>query len=79
MAEDSVTNVVTNVEKKLFENSIKLEHMSIKQKNEKDSEIFFNLSMNDSVNPTSIFNEIYALPGIISINVNSKKYNREEE
>lgn len=79
LAEDSVSNVVTNIEKKFFENSIKLEHMSIKQKNEKDSEIFFNLSMNDSVNPTSIFNEIYALPGIVSINVNSKKSIREEE
>lgn len=79
LSEESVSNVVNNVEKKFFENSIKLEHMSIKQKNEKDSEIFFNLSMNDSVNPTSIFNEIYALPGIVSINVNSKKSIREEE
>lgn len=79
LAQDSVSNVVNNVEKKFFENSIKLEHMSIKQKNEKDSEIFFNLSMNDSVNPTTIFNEIYALPGIVSINVNSKKSIREEE
>ena len=40
---------------------------------------FFNLSMNDSINPTAIFNEIYGLPGITSINVNSKKSTREEE
>ena len=74
-----VSNIVNSVEKKLFENAIRIEHFSIKTKEENASEIAFNLSMNDSVNPTSIFNEIYAIPGILSINVNSKKSNREEE
>ena len=78
-SQETISNVITLIEKKLFEHSINVEHLSIKQKDESSSEAFFNLSMNDSVNPTAIFNEIYGLPGIISINVNSKKSTREEE
>ena len=39
----------------------------------------FQLSMNDSINPTSMLNNIYSLPGVISINISSKKTIKEEE
>lgn len=76
---NEAANVFNTADKKFSEHSIRILHFSIKPKEKNISEIHFNLSMNMSVNPTSVINDIFTLPGIISINVNSKKSNKEEE
>ncbi len=75
----SVNTLIENIEKSFAENSIKVNGFSINTKKDSCSEVLFHLSMNDSVNPTSILSNVYSLPGVISININSKKIIKEEE
>lgn len=75
---DNINSLITTIEKNFSENSVNINKISITTQKDNSSEILFNLSMNDSVNPTSILSSIYSLPGVISININSKKIIKEE-
>jgi len=74
-----INNIIDTMEKIFSENSIKVNTFSISSKKDSCSEILFHLTMNDSVNPTSVLSNIYSLPGILSVNLNSKKIIKEEE
>ena len=75
----NLNSVMEAIEKNFSENLIRINSFSINSQKDNISEAHFNLSMNDSVNPTSILSNIHALPGVISININSKKIIKEEE
>lgn len=75
---DNINTLIDTIEKKFHENSILIDKFSITTQTNNTSGLIFNLSMQSSDNPTSIFSTIYSLPGVISINVNSKKIIKEE-
>lgn len=75
---DNVNDLITSIEKKFNENAINITKISITSQNDNSSEIFFNLSMSDSINTTTMLSNIYSLPGVMSININSKKIIKEE-
>jgi len=76
---DKLNSLVETIEKSFLDNSIKVNSFSIVSQKDSRSEAHFNISMNDSINPTSILSNIHSLPGVISININSKKIIKEEE
>ena len=74
-----MNTLIDNIEKSFAENSIKVNSFSIKTEKDSQSEVLFHLAMSDSINPTSILSNLYSLPGVVSININSKKIIKEEE
>ena len=75
----AMNTLIDNIEKSFAENSIKVNSFSIKTEKDSQSEVLFHLAMSDSINPTSILSNLYSLPGVVSININSKKIIKEEE
>jgi len=76
---NAINGLVENIEKSFTENSIKINSFSVNTQKNSSAEAHFNISMNDSINPTSLLSNIYSLPGVLSININSKKIIKEEE
>lgn len=75
---DTLNTLIDKVEEKFRENSININKISINTQKDNLSESLFQISMSDSVNLTTVLSTFYALPGVISINVNSKKIIKEE-
>lgn len=73
------SDVAVEIEKKLFSNSIEINNISLKSIENDISSMFFKISMQASVNPTSVISEIYALPGVISVNMNERDAIKSEE
>lgn len=71
--------VATEIEKKLFSNSIEVNNISLKSLENNISSMTFKVSMRMSVNPTAVISEIYALPGIVSVNMSEKEIIKSEE
>lgn len=72
-------DVAIEIEKKLFSNSIEVNNISLKTLEDNISSMAFKVSMNMSINPTSVISEIYSLPGIISVNMSEKESIKSEE
>ncbi len=72
-------DVAVEIEKKLFSNSIEVSNISFKSLENDVSSMFFKISMRMSINPTSVISEIYALPGVISVNMNERDSIKSEE
>lgn len=75
---DNINSLISTIEKKFAENDININKFSITNQKDNSSELYFHLSMNESINPTSVLSTVYSLPGVISININSKKIIKEE-
>jgi len=75
----SINKTIENMEKIFTENAIKINGFSVNSLKDNSSEAHFQLAMNDSINPTSILSNIYTLPGVTSISINSKKSIKEDE
>lgn len=71
--------VATEIEKKLFSNSIEVNNISLKPLENNISSMSFKVSMRMSINPTSVISEIYALPGVVSVNMSEKEFIKIEE
>ena len=74
-----LNDVVTSVESLLSEKSIKVNGVSVKSLKDTNSEMFFQLSMNEEFNPALILGDINALNGVVSVNISSKKIIKDEE
>ena len=75
----AVQNVINTMEKSFTENLVRINKVSIKTQKNNSSEVHFQLSVNESVNPTSILNNIYSVAGVNSVSINSKKSIKEDE
>jgi len=75
----AINTLIDSLEKKFSENSININRLSINSNKNNNAEASFQLAMNDSINPTTILNSIYSLPGVTSVTINSKKTNKDEE
>lgn len=71
--------VATEIEKKLFSNSIEVNNISLKAIENNISSMSFRISMRMSINPASVVSEIYTLPGVVSVSMNEKESIKNEE
>lgn len=76
---DFIDNILDTVEKNFAESSINVNHISITPQKEDFLQATFQLSLNASINPTSILSRVHSLPGIVSADIDSNKIIREEE
>ena len=75
----SSPDIAVEIEKKLFSNSIEINNVLLRNTIDNLSRMDFKISMNMSVNPTSVISEIYALPNIVSVNMSEKELIQIEE
>ncbi len=74
-----LNNIVVYVESLLANNSIKKNGISVRSLKDTNSEMSFQLSMNEDMNPALILGDINTLKGVLSVNLSSKKIIKDEE
>jgi len=75
---ENINSLIGSVEKIFSENTININKLNISTQEDKSSSLVFQLSTNNGLSPTSILSTIYSLPGVNSININSKQIIKEE-
>lgn len=72
-------DIIENIEKQLSKESITIKNISVNPSKDASSEILFHFSSSASFDFASVSGDICSMPGVVSVNINSKKYIKEEE